>query len=197
MKKYLILSAVITALFLFAGCSSKPKPTPATPSAMPSAGAPAWVLKGRAAFPNDKGKTLYGVGSSSGFSDPATLRASSDNAARAELGRVFYSYTKSIADNYMSAVRTGDMKSTGSDSKFEQFIRTVSFAEISGMEIVDRWQDPATGEFFSLAKLDLEFVKEFFNKSNQISPEVKDYINKNAERMHGELDKEEQKYKGK
>ncbi len=72
-------------------------------------------------------------------------------------------------------------------------MKTVTAMTLSGVEIIDHWQNDATGELFSLARLDLETFKNSLEKAKELDYRVRDYIRENAERLHKLLEKEEEK----
>lgn len=198
MKRFISLAVTVFMLSMgFYGCGSKevkPAPSP-TPSAMPGSGAPAWVTKGSGAFGADKGKVFYGVGSASGIRNLSLLRSTADNRARNELAKVFEVYTASLMKDYMASTSAGDPKASSEEQHIEQAIKTVTSATLNGVEMVDHWQDPNTQEFFSLAKLDMAAFKDMLDKSKELNDKTKEYVRKNADRLHDQLEKEEEKAK--
>ena len=52
-------------------------------------------------------------------------------------------------------------------------IKTVTATTLSGVEIMEHWQNPATGELFSLAKLDLKAFEDLTQKSDELNENVK------------------------
>ncbi len=156
------------------------------------AGAPTWVVKGSGAFKDDRGKVFYGVGSASGIRNHALLRSTSDNRARNELAKVLEIYTASLMKDYAASTTAADPNVTSEEQHVEQAIKTVTSATLSGVEIVDRWQAD-TGELFALARLDLDNFKDALKRAKDLNATARDYIRKNAERLHDELEKEEDK----
>jgi hypothetical protein len=190
MKRSLLFTAVLIAVFSFVVGCSKPM-TPTTP--VQDIDAPEWVKHGSGAFEDDRGKVFYGVGSAYGIKNPPLLRQAADNRARNEVSKVFETYTSSLMRDYMASTTAGDPDVTSEEQHVEQAIKTVSANTLSGIEVVEHWQHPATGEFFSLARLDLEAFKDSLEKSQELNARVKERIKKNAERLHEELEKEEEK----
>jgi len=64
------------------------------------------------------------------------------------------------------------------------------------VEVVDHWQNPATMEFYSLARLDLDAFKDNLDRAQELDAKVKAHIKQNAERLHEELAEEEAKRQG-
>ncbi len=185
---------LIIGLVLITGCASAPKVTATTP--IQELNAPEWVLKGSGAFGGEKGKVFYGVASAYGIKNFSLLRSTADNRARNEVAKVFQFYTASLMKDYAASTMAGDPNVTSEEQHVEQAIKTVTTMTLSGVEVVDHWQHPASGELFALARLDLEAFKDNFDKVQDLDQKVKDYIKDNANRMHEELQKEEEKRKG-
>lgn len=182
---------LIACMLLVTGCFGKKKTTKFTP--IQDLDAPEWVLKGSGAFGGEQGKVFYGVASASGIKNPSLLRQAADNRSRNEVAKIFQFYTASLMKDYMASTTAGDHDVTSEEQHVEQAIKTVTSMTLNGVEVVDHWQHPATGELFSLARLNLEAFKDNLERMKQLDRKVKEYIKQNAERLHGELDKEEEK----
>ncbi|MEW6602576.1 MAG: LPP20 family lipoprotein [Nitrospirota bacterium] len=182
---------LLTGLVLFTGCASTKKVTETTP--IQDLKAPEWVMKGSGAFGGDRGKVFYGVASASRMQNLSLMRTAADNRARSEVAKVFQFYTASLMKDYAASTVAGDPNVTSEEQHVEQAIKTVTTMTLSGVEIVDHWQNPATQELFALARLDLNAFKDNFDKMQTLDKKVKDYIKENADRMHEELEKEEAK----
>jgi len=185
---------LLSGLSLLSGCAGPQKITKTTP--VQDIDAPEWVKKGSGAFSGERGKVFYGVNSAYGIKNPSLLRSAADDRARNEVAKIFQFYTASLMKDYMASTMANDPNVTSDEQHVEQAIKTVTSMTISGVEIVDHWQNPATGELFSLARLDLEAFKDNLNKAHELNIKVKEYIKKNAENLHEELEKEEEKMRG-
>ena len=119
-----------------------------TPAANTS-GEPDWVNRGSAAVSGDGGRLFYGVGMATGIKNPALLRSSADNRARAELGKVFETFSASLMKDYSN--------SDGAQN-VEQAVKTLSSMSLEGVQIVDRYSG-ADGALYALAALDIEKVQ--------------------------------------
>lgn len=63
----------------------------------------------------------------------------------------------------------------------------------SGVTIINHWEHPIKNELFSLARLDLDKFKENLDRMKELNSDVKEYVKKNADRLHKELANEEDK----
>jgi len=185
---------IIISLVLLAGCGGKKTVTASTP--IQDLDAPEWVVKGSGAFGGDQGKIFYGVASASGIRNYSLLRSTADNRARNEVSKVFQFYTASLMKDYAASTTAGDPNVTAEEQHVEQAIKTVTSMTLSGVEIVDHWQHPATGELFALARLDLNAFQDIAQKSKELDARVKEYIRQNADKLHDQLEKEEDRMQG-
>lgn len=182
---------LLAGLFLIGGCVGTQQMTKTTP--IQDLDAPEWVVKGSGAFEAEKGRVFYGVSSAFGIKNPPLLRTASENRSRNELAKVLEFYNASIMKDYMASTMADDPSVTAEEQHVEQAIKTVTSMTLSGVEVVDYWQHPATGELFSLARLDFQAFKESLEKAQQLDAGVKEYIRANADRLHQELNFEESK----
>ena len=180
MKGLCVLVAMGT-LFLM-GCAAKQPVAPAVPT---------WVDKGSGAFDVDKGKVFYGVGIASGIKNRALLRSAADNRARAEIAKILETYVAVLAKDYMASTTAGDMSASSEEQHVEQALKTFTKATLHGARIIDHWRDPADGSLFSLCELDLFAFKNALDEYKELDAEVRDHVRRNAEKMHGELEKME------
>ena len=190
-REWKMLSAMMFGVVLAAGCASTKPMSSATP--IQEFQSPEWVRKGSGASGSDKGKVFYGVGAASGIRNPSLLRTTADNRARNDLAKIFQVYTASLMKDYMGATTANKPGASSEEQLVEQAMKTVSGMTLSGVEIVDHWQNPATAEFFSLARLDLSAFKDSLEKAKELDEKTKEYIRRNSDRLHEKLEKEEKK----
>jgi len=191
--KYFINTCLLLVMgvFVFAGCAgTSVKPDTALQDIK---GMPDWVVKGSGAFGGERGKVFYGVASAFGIKNPSLKRSAADNRARNEVAKVFKFYTASLMKAYNASTMAGDPKVTSEEQHVEEAVKTVTAMTLSGVEIVNHWENPSTHEFFALARLDLEAFKNSLNKAKELNKRARDYIRNNADRLHEELQKEEDK----
>ena len=182
----MILSVLLSAgILFFVGCAGeKPAPPPA---------GPAWVHKGSGAFDIDKGKVFYGVGVASGIRNRALLISTADNRARAEVAKILETYVAVLAKDYMASTTAGDMSASSEEQHVEQALKTFSKTTLHGARIIDHWRDPADGSLFALCELDLLAFKGALDEYKELDAKVRDYVRKNAEKLHQQLEREEEK----
>ncbi|MDD5434594.1 MAG: LPP20 family lipoprotein [Nitrospira sp.] len=182
------LIVFLVGLGLVVGCA---------PKVPPAAQAPAWVTKGSAAF-NDNGvRVFYGVGSVSGVKNKSLARTAAENRARAEIGKVFETYSASLMRDYMASTTGGAevnaQSATSEEQHIEQAVKTFSAATLSGVIVIDHWVDPSDGTVYALVKLDMDGFKNSIDKAKELNAEVRDFVRKNAEKSFDRLEAEEKK----
>ncbi len=153
---------------------------------------PEWVNKGSGAFGGEQGRVFYGVGSVSGIKNHSLARTTADNRARAEIAKIFEVYSASLMKDYMASTTAGDMSASSEEQHVEQAVKTFSAATLSGVQIVDHWIHP-DGTIYALAQLDLQTFKDNIDKAKELNAAVRDYVRKNAEKSHMDLEAEEAK----
>lgn len=175
------------------GCAGSKKEVAVAPPVQPVSVEPEWVRKGAGAFLDKDSKAFYAVGAVSGVVNKPLARATADNRARAEIAKVFETYSASLMRDYAASTTAGDFEKTSEEQNIEQAVKTFSAATLSGVVIIDHWTDPQDNTTYSLARLDLENFKETLNKMKELNAETRDFVRKNAEKAFEELETEEQK----
>ena len=168
MKKFSATVAMAAVTALIVGCASV---------------GPDWTSKGSGAFKKDDGKVFYGVGlASADIKDKALRRETADNRARADIQKVFDTYTSYLMKDYQ-----------GQDGQLiDRACKTFAAGHLSGVEIVDRYAEK-DGTAYSLAKLNLETFQKAMDMAKDLSDAARAHIQKRSDTMFDNLEKEEQK----
>lgn len=153
---------------------------------------PEWVNKGSGAFGGEK-KILYGVGSASGIRNHSLARTTADNRARAEISKIFETYSASLMKDYQASITAGDFSASDEQQLVEQAIKTFSATTLNGVEIVDHWIHPVDGTIYSLARLDMDGFADTLSKQKELNEKVKEKVRRAAEKAFGDLEAEEAK----
>ncbi|MEL6547114.1 MAG: hypothetical protein AAFQ82_20980, partial [Myxococcota bacterium] len=135
----------------------------------------------------------YGVGLFAGSSNPALASQAADNRARNEIAKIFRVYSASLMKDYMSSTTAGDFSQSSEEQYVEVAIKTFTAETLSGIQIVDHWYHPDGKTVYALARLDLNAFTGALDRMKELDSEVRDYVKKNAERVHMDLEKEEEK----
>ena len=192
MKRLALAFAVILPVI---GCGSdKPTETGQLSPGGPVVEYPEWVNKGSGAFGGNK-KEFFAVGSAFGIKNPSLLRKAAENSARAEMQKLFSTYTASLMKQFAESVMAGDPAVTSESQMVSEAIKTFSAGTLSGVEIVDRWVHPTDGTMYALARLDLDGFSSQIDKAKELSGKVKEMVKRAAEKSFADLEAEEAKHK--
>src|SRR4030067_742337 len=156
----LIGMLLISSIF---GCAGSKKEAAVAPPAQPASAEPEWVRKGAGAFLNKGDKAFYGVGAVSGVMNKPLARTTADNRARAEIAKVFETYSASLMRDYAASTTAGDFKKTSEEQNIEQAVKTFSAATLSGVVIVDHWTDPQDNTTYSLLIFNILILLPLFS----------------------------------
>ena len=177
--------SVVGLVFMMASCAgAPPKQTVAA--------CPDWVMKGGGAFGGERGKVFYGVGTANNIKNFMLLKETADNRAINDLAKSLNVYVSSLMKDYMASTSAGDQASE--EQHVERVQKTVVKQTLNGVMIVDRCHDKENGLFHSLARLDLDQFKDNVEKQAELSEKMKEYVKKNADKLHEQLEQEEQKH---
>lgn len=153
---------------------------------------PEWVMKGSGAFGGEK-RVFYAVGAKSGIRNPSLLRSAADNQARAEMQKLFETYSASLMKDYAASTTAGDFSATSEEQHVEQAVKTFAAGTLNGVEIVDHWIHPVDGTMYSLARLDVEGFMNQIDKAKELNQAVKERVKRAAEKSFADLEREEAK----
>ena len=188
LMKGMLVGVAVAAL---AGCASK--------AALMPKETPAWVIKGSGAFKDTGESVFYGVGAVIGVHNKPLAVTSAENRARAEVAKVFETYSASLMKDYAASTTGGAAITaetpTSEEQHIEQTIKTFSAVTLSGVMIVDRWEDPKDGTIYSLARLNLKDFEAQVKKMQELNTGVKAYVKENAKKAFDDLATEEDRHR--
>jgi hypothetical protein len=153
---------------------------------------PEWVNKGSGAFGGEK-KVMYGVGSASGIRNHSLARTTADNRARAEIQKIFETYSASLMKDFQESVTAGDFSSSDESQMVTNAIKTFSAGTLNGVEVVDHWIHPVDGTIYSLARLDMDGFSDNLSKAKELNEKVRERVKRAAEKSFADLEAEEAK----
>jgi hypothetical protein len=188
MKTVARMSALFVVALALYDCASKGS----EPAHLVGIDHPEWVVSGSGVLGGDE-KVFSGVGSVNGIKNAALARTTAANRARNEIAKVFNVYSASLMKDYMASTTAGDMEASSEEQHVEQAIKTFVAEELSGIEITEYWFHPDGDTIYALAQMDLSKFTDAFSRMKELSAQVRDYVRKNAERVHMDLEKEEEK----
>ena len=149
--------------------------------------APDWVNKGSGSL--QEKNILFGVGTSS-VSDMTAARMQAGERARADIAAQIKVKVKSLSKNYTTA-KSGTSSSSTTDV-FSNVIENMVNQNVSGVSIVEYYNDPDAKVLYALAKLDLEQVKDVIDQHNEWDEATKKNVKSQMEDMFKELNQKTQ-----
>ena len=175
-----------------AACGGQKTSEGVTSPNTPAVEYPDWVMKGSGAFGGER-RVLHAVGAKSGIRNPALLRSAADNRARAEMQKIFQTYSASLMKDYAASTTAGDFSASSEEQHVEEAVKTFAAGTLNGVQIVDHWIHPVDGTMYSLARLDLEGFMNMIDTSKELNAKVKERVKRAAEKSFADLEREEAK----
>jgi len=93
--------------------------------------------------------------------------------------------------DYMASANATEQEKSSGEQYVENTVKTFTSNTISGVKIVDRWDDGKTA--YSLAALNIDDLKAMTENIKELSQQAKEYIKQNAEKAFDKLEAEQQK----
>ncbi len=180
MKRFIV--AMLCAFSMFA-CSSS--------DTTDGDGLPKWVNRGSGAFTEGGKKIFYGVGMVSNVRNRALARSISESRARADIQKIFSTYSATMVRDYMASTSAATDASS-EEQHVEQALKSYSAGTLSGAMIVDHFWDE-DGTCYALAKLDLEEFGKSLDDIKELDAKSRDFIRRNADKAFDRLEAEEAK----
>lgn len=141
-----IASLILLTLFLLSlgGCAGQREAPP---------GLPGWVSEGSGPAIAQGTRYFYGVGVVGKMKSRVLMRAAADNKAKNKLGRAVDDYVETLMAAYTaSPTAVGDAEAR---VRAHQELSAVVGATLPTAVVSDHWQDPETGNYFALCRLEL------------------------------------------
>ena len=201
---------LISAILLAAGLAScAHRDQASAPTALKGLEHPAWVSRGSGAFDDDSRRVFYGVGSVHGLRNPSLARSTADNRARAEIAKIFTTYSSVLMRDYSASTRAGALPTASAaptrtdaapgvheEQDVEEAIKTFAAASLPGVQISDHWYHPTDGSIYALARLDLDALTDSLERMNEVSRGMREFIRGHAAEAHRALEAEEDHQRG-
>ncbi|GMQ90549.1 MAG: hypothetical protein BMS9Abin10_0943 [Gammaproteobacteria bacterium] len=167
-------TVLMAALFL-AACAGKTT----VKSNLHIKGAPDWVNKGTNALNDKKGRLFHGVGIAPDIGDISLQKDTADNRARAEVARILSSYMEVVSKDYSTASNVDGQQIN--EQEVSREINNVTNTNLSGTKIIGRWRDKKSSTIYSLAELDMRYVKQTVKTFRDMNDGLRKYIGQNAD----------------
>jgi hypothetical protein len=123
--------------------------------------------------------------------DDSLQRSTADDRARAEVARIFSSFMDVVSDDYVAS--TGTRADASAEQAVSRQIKAVTKLNLSGSKIIGRWKDARTNLVYSISELDLKHIKNTVQGVKDMNPDLRRYIDRNAENIFDKVSAKESK----
>jgi len=123
--------------------------------------------------------------------DESLQRSTADDRARAEVARIFSSFMDVVSDDYVAS--TGTRADASAEQAVSRQIKAVTKLNLSGSKIIGRWKDARTNLVYSISELDLKHIKNTVQGVKDMNPDLRRYIDRNAENIFDKVSAKESK----
>jgi hypothetical protein len=185
---YAVGAALLVAM---AGCGKDVTP-PDEQLPNEFAGAPNWVLEGCSAYwGDDGGARLCGVGDAKIGRSMSVARTKATSRARAEISRTLETKVQNMIKDYQEQVTDGESEMTA--EQFSSTTVSLSKATLNGTSVQNTWVSP-TGQLYMLVSLDVESFENSVREMDQMSDQLRTFIESRARKSFSELDEQMEDY---
>jgi LPP20 lipoprotein len=201
MRRITILCAIgaITMVAMTIGCAEK-KPTGDT-AIQDVKDAPKWITNKGAAFSGDR-RVLYGVGSSTGIATSTLRRRAAEARAREDIALTLQVYVAGLQKQFVAETTAGSMDKKSVEQHIQDTMKQVTNATLVGVEIIEYWEYRPGQEAYALARLDTERIMKVMegmtsasSQYKELDEKMREFVRKNSDKAHDELNQELQKQK--
>jgi hypothetical protein len=146
----------------------------------------AWIPKGSGAFTINTTRQFHGIGGSTSR-NPILLRASADNRSREELSNILIRFLTFVTETYWNKDGGQESSAVGNLKILKETFFAVAEETLSNSRIAGHWQDPESGEYYSLCRLSLSDLITGVAKDTRLDRRSQEYFLKNAEKLYDEF----------
>jgi ribosomal protein S20 len=189
--RFFLGALALTAVVVAGGCA-KDVTTPDEQLPNDFAGAPEWVLQGCSAYwGDDGGARICGVGDAKIGSSMSIARTKATSRARAEISRTLESKVKNMIKDFQEQVTDGESEMTA--EQFSSTTVTLSKSTLNGTSIQDSWIS-GSNQLYMLVALDVEDFNNSVKQMDEMSDQLRQFIESRAKKSFAELDEEMEDY---
>jgi len=152
--------------------------------------APDWVNRGSYFFAGREGRFFYGVASAPPMGDMALQKSVSDDMARAEAERLLTSFLGALLSDSLASDRSERAREKITTVKNEtllRHVRNITNANLPGIRISSSWRDLKSNNVWSLAELDMKYVKKTLADAGDMNDALKRHIETEADNVYDRI----------
>ena len=156
------------------------------------AGAPPWVTQGCSAYWGDDGRTrICGIGSAPLTGSESMARTKAKSRAREDIAQSLETKVRNMVTDYRESVTDGEAEMTA--EQFTSTTRSLTRMTLNGTQQQDMWLSPS-GELYVLMALDIEAFENSVRQMDEMSDQLRTFIERRARDSFAELDEEMEDY---
>jgi hypothetical protein len=143
---------------------------------------PAWYQLQSGLYETAEGKVFYGIGQAGGVQSLTLLRATADNRAREELGRVLENYVNELARLAASTPEATWAALSGDER--QQILGMLVRNSLQKAVFSDHWNDTQKPRLLALCRLDLTTFKQVLDDSSALDDNMRAAMQAQAEKLY-------------
>ncbi len=189
--RFFLEGVALAAVVVTSGCG-KGVTTPDEQLLNEFAGAPNWVLEGCSAYwEDDDGARLCGVGDAKIGRSMSLARTKATSRARVEISRTLETEVKNMIKDFQEQVTDGESEMTA--EQFSSTTVSLSKSTLNGTSIQQTWVS-ATSQLYVLVALDIESFENSLREMDEMSSQLRSFIESRARKSFTELGEEMEGY---
>jgi ribosomal protein S20 len=186
-----LAAGTLILLFSMIGCGGR-EVTPDEQVPSEFAGAPEWVLQGCNAYWGDGGGArICGVGDAKIGSSMSIARTKATSRARTEISRTLETRVKNMIKDFQEEVTDGESEMTA--EQFSSTTVSLSKTTLNGTQVEQTWVSPSN-QLYILVVLDVEAFENSVREMNEMSDQLRTFIESRARKSFEELDDQMENY---
>ncbi len=186
-----LAAGTLILLFSMIGCGGR-EVTPDEQVPSEFAGAPEWVLQGcNAYWGDDGGARICGVGDAKIGSSMSIARTKATSRARTEISRTLETRVKNMIKDFQEEVTDGESEMTA--EQFSSTTVSLSKTTLNGTQVEQTWVSPSN-QLYILVVLDVEAFENSVREMNEMSDQLRTFIESRARKSFEELDDQMENY---
>lgn len=148
-------------------------------------GAPDWVNEGTNSLSSKDNRLIHGIGSAPKLGDLELQRSTAENRARSEVARVLSSYMNVVSNDYLASSTAG--ASAEAQQSVSRSVENITRVNLSGVKIIANWRDDKDGTIYSLAELDMKYVKDIVKNTQEMNADLRAHIEQHGDTVFDKL----------
>lgn len=169
--------------------TEKKAPSKSAASGLAAKSIATWIPKGSGAFTIDTARIFHGIGGSTSR-NPILLRASADNRSREALSTVLTRFLDFMVKTYWDKGGGKEGSDVGNLEVLKETFFAIGRKTLANSYIAGHWQDPKSGEYYSLCRLPLADLITSVANDSRLDRPSRDYFLQNVKALYDQFSQE-------